>query len=280
MCANGKEVVMKILVTGGTGHLGSALIPRLMEQGHQLRVLARRPSAAPGVEWIAGDLATGAGVSEAVSRTDVVIHAATLSPAAQRGKFRVGDFLHSPTSVDVEGTRRLLDLAAHNGVSHFVYVSIVGLEFMKRLPYARVKLAAEDAVQDSRVPWSIVRATSFYWLLHRLCSNMVRAPLLMLPSDLRMQPVDSTDFASWVANCATDARRGRRADYAGPQEMSVREIVQQYLDTVGRRRRVWRIPLPRSVRSAIERGQTAKDAQLGTTTWKAWLAAHEPRCAA
>jgi uncharacterized protein YbjT (DUF2867 family) len=267
---------MRILVTGGTGHLGRALIPRLIQRGHQLRVLARRPGSASEVEWITGDLASGQGVAAAVSRVDIVIHAATSSPIAQRGGFRIGDFFRSPTNVDVEGTRSLLEQAARNGVSHFVQVSIVGLEQTKRLPYSRVKLAAEDAVRHSRVPWSIVRATSFYWLLHRLCANMAKNPLLLVPTDVRMQPVDSADFASWVADCATDAHRGQREDYAGPQVLTLREIVQQYLDTCGLRRSVWKIPLPRAVRVAMERGQTAPAARRGATTWEAWLAAQAP----
>jgi nucleoside-diphosphate-sugar epimerase len=79
---------MKILVTGGTGHLGRAIVTRLVDQDQQVRVLARRPGDEPGIEWVRGDLATGAGVSEAVAGVNTVIHAATNSPAAQRGGFR------------------------------------------------------------------------------------------------------------------------------------------------------------------------------------------------
>jgi uncharacterized protein YbjT (DUF2867 family) len=203
-----------------------------------------------------------------------VIHAATSSPIAQRGAFRIVDFFRSPTSVDVEGTCSLLEHAARNVVRHFVHVSIVGLEHTKRLPYSRVKLAAEDAVRHSRVPWSIVRATGFYWLLDRLCASMVKGPLILVPGDVRMQPVDSDDFASWLADCATGARRGQREDYAGPQVLTMREILHQYLDARALRRRIWNLPLPRSARAAMERGQIAPGAQLGSATWAQWLAAH------
>jgi uncharacterized protein YbjT (DUF2867 family) len=267
---------MRILLTGGTGHLGGALIPRLIQRGHQLRVLARKPRNTPGVEWIAGDLATGQGLAEAVSRIDVVIHAATSSPIAQRGRFRMTDFFRSPTDVDVEGTKTLLRLAERGGVSHFVHVSIVGLEHTRRLPYSRVKLAAEDAVRHSAMPWSIVRATPFYWLLRRLYANMIKGPLLAVPADVHVQPVDSDDFASWVVDSVTQETLVQREEFAGPQTLTMRESLQQYLDAAGLRRTIWNLPLPRAARVAIKRGQTAPTARQGMTTWREWLATHAP----
>ena len=79
---------MTVLVTGGTGHLGRAIAALLRRDGHAVRVLARRPGDDPQLEWLRGDLATGHGVAEAVSGVETVIHAATNSPAAQRGGFR------------------------------------------------------------------------------------------------------------------------------------------------------------------------------------------------
>lgn len=265
---------MKILVTGGTGHLGRALVPRLVESGHRVRVLARTPASARDVEWIAGDLASGRGLAEAVAGVDVVLHAATSSPIAKRGAFRFVDFFRSPTNVDVDGTRALVKLAEQNGIRHFVHVSIVGLEDTKRLPYSRVKLAAEEIVRGSRVPWSIARATPFYWLLERLCVDMTKGRWLFLPGKVRVQPVDSDDFASWVANCAIDAPRGRVEDYAGPEVLTMREVMEQFLAARGVRRAIRNIPLPSCVLEAMERGQTAPEARRGTTTWKQWLAAH------
>src|SRR5512133_579244 len=64
---------MRILVTGGTGHLGRDIVGLLKDQGHQVRVLARTPGQDPGVEWIQGDLATGRGITEAVSGTEVIV---------------------------------------------------------------------------------------------------------------------------------------------------------------------------------------------------------------
>ncbi|TIT41466.1 MAG: NAD-dependent epimerase/dehydratase family protein, partial [Mesorhizobium sp.] len=84
----------KILVTGGTGHLGHDLVPALTASGHTVRLLAREARLDRAVEWALGDLATGEGIDEALGGVDTVIHAATLSPIARRG-MRPIDFFSS-----------------------------------------------------------------------------------------------------------------------------------------------------------------------------------------
>jgi uncharacterized protein YbjT (DUF2867 family) len=263
---------MTVLVTGGTGHLGRAIAALLRRDGHAVRVLARRPGDDPQLEWLRGDLATGHGVAEAVSGVETVIHAATNSPAAQRGGFRPIDFVHSPQDVDIAGTRRLLAAAEDFGVEHFVHVSIVGLQQMARLnPYSRVKLAAEQTVRDSNVPWSIVRATGFYWLLDRMLTKMARRRTLWLPADVRMEAVDSDDFAGHVVACLTDGRLGEREDFAGPQTLTTRELADEYLAARGLQRRILNAPLPRAVTSALTAANMSPDARRGATTWAQWL---------
>jgi uncharacterized protein YbjT (DUF2867 family) len=263
---------MRILVTGGTGHLGGTVVELLRDEGHQFRLLARRPGTTAGVEWVQGDLSTGEGVSTAMSGIETVIHAATNSPAAQRGALRALDFVRSPTDVDVEGTKALLAAAEEAGVEHFVHVSIVGLPHMARIsPYSRVKLAAEELVRSSSVPWSIVRATGFYWLLDRMLANMAKRRVLLLPADVRMQAVDSDDFAEFVVACLSDGRRGEREDFVGPETLTMHELAEQYLAARGLRRRIWKAPFPRRVTSALEAGETSSDALRGSTTWAEWL---------
>jgi nucleoside-diphosphate-sugar epimerase len=110
------------LVTGGTGHLGRDILDRIVSAGHRTRVLARSPTSRKDVEWAIGDLATGAGLREALSGVDSVINAATASPIARRGGFRPVDFFTSPSAVDVEGTERLLSLAREQSVQPFLHV--------------------------------------------------------------------------------------------------------------------------------------------------------------
>jgi uncharacterized protein YbjT (DUF2867 family) len=259
-----------VLVTGGTGHLGADLVKLLKARGDRVRILARRPGTDPDVEWIRGDLATGAGIPEAVDGVEVVVHAATHSPAAQRGYLRPGDFFRSPADVDVDGTRRLLDRAARAGVQHFLYVSIVGVQ-QSRLPYARLKATAENLVRSSPVPWSIAPATPFYWLLVRMLDTMADRRIWPLPSNLPTQPCDSADFAESLVECLADGPGRDRPDFGGPEIATLVEFARQYQAARGIRRRIVGLPLPGFVRRAAGR-QTCSDGRRGKTTWAEWLA--------
>lgn len=257
-----------VLVTGGTGHLGSRVVDLLLAEEHDVRVLARSPGADPRVGWIRGDLATGAGVADAVAGADAVVHAATWSPAARRGYLLPVDLVRTPPDVDVDGTRRLLDEAAQAGVGHFLHVSIVGLEGV-RMPYARVKLAAEALVRASRVPWSIVPATAFHWLWHRMLTRQLRLPVWTLPR-LLLQPVDSDDFAGYVVECLADGPGGNRPEFGGPETLTLPDLARQFLDAYGERRPLVAIPVPARFAQAAGR-LPGPEARHGTTTWAEWL---------
>ena len=263
---------MRVLVTGGTGHLGRAIVASLRKDGHQIRIIARQPGRDPAVEWVRADVATEREFSAALVGVHAIVHAATSSPAAQRGGFRLVDFVRSPTDVDVGATTALLHAAHDADVQHFVHVSIVGLAQMARgSAYARVKLMAEDRVKHSPVPWSIVRATEFYWLLERMLERSARRGVLLLPAKLRRQPVDSADFGPFVAQCVTDGLRGEREDFVGPELLTVRELAEQYFAVRGLHRRIWNVPLPRRVRMAMEAVDASRALRRGVTTWRRWL---------
>lgn len=262
---------MRILVTGGTGHLGRPIVSALQQQGHQVRVLARNPPRDTEVEYVKGDLATGEGVRAAVVDVDEIVHAATNSPMAQRGRFTFGDLVRSPSDVDVDGTTALLQAAEQAGVAHFVHVSIAGLERQTRMVYARRKLEAEAAVSRSGLPWSIVRASPFYWLMERLCEGMAGQRMLALPAHLTMDPVDSDEFAEYIVAGLAAGRRGAWSDFVGPQVLTLVELMEEYLSARGPERRIRRAPLPKRVQAALSVGETSPFARRGTTTWAEWL---------
>ncbi|TGQ83357.1 NAD-dependent epimerase/dehydratase family protein [Mesorhizobium sp. M8A.F.Ca.ET.207.01.1.1] len=245
----------KILVTGGTGHLGHDLVPALTASGHTVRLLAREArldrAVEWAVEWALGDLATGEGIDEALGGVDTVIHAATLSPIARRG-MRPIDFFSSPSDVDVEGTRRLLAASQRANVSHFIFVSIVGLDF-STLPYSRVKLAGEQLVRESPLSWSVIRATPPVWLLPTSPSN----------------PVDTRDVASYLAQAVSDGERGVRPQIGGPEVMPFSTFARQYRDVLGLRRLI--LPFPVSRKISLSLGLVETSERLGERTWKAWL---------
>jgi uncharacterized protein YbjT (DUF2867 family) len=264
---------VRILVTGGTGHLGRDIVGRLKDQGHHVRVLARTPGQDPAVEWIQGDLATGRGITEGVSGTEVIVHAATFSPAATRGMFRPADFVRSPSDVDIGATRQLLGAAGQAGVAHFLYVSIVGVQH-SRVPYLRLKAAAEDLVRQSGVPHSIVPATQFYWLLDRMLGRMARLRAWPLPTKLPMQPGDEGDFAAYVVECVTEGPGGDRQPFGGPAVMSLGEIAEQYQTARRLQHRIVAVPLPGAALRAAGH-LTCPDGRRGTTTWAEWLSRHQ-----
>ena len=266
---------MRILVTGGTGHLGRDIVSLLKDQGHQVRVLARTPGQGPAVAWIQGDLATGRGITEAVSGTEVIVHAATFSPAARRGTIRPADLVRSPPEVDIGGTRQLLGAAGQAGVAHFLYVSIVGVRHA-RVPYSRLKAAAEDLVRQSGMPHSIVPSTQFYWLLDRMLARMARLRVWPLPTKLPMQPADEGDFAAYVVECVADGPGGDRQPFGGPDIISFGEVAEQYQAARGLRRRILPVPLPRAAARAAG-DLTCPEGRRGTTTWAEWLNQHPPR---
>ena len=129
-----------ILVTGGTGTLGTHVVHRLNERGYPVRVLSRKArSGTKGVEYVVGDLAKGTGVDDAVAGADVIVHCA------------------SSTRADAEATQNLVNAAkAQKPPPHLVYISIVGVSGI-RFGYFQTKLAAEKIVTDSGLPWTLRR---------------------------------------------------------------------------------------------------------------------------
>lgn len=264
-----------VLVTGGTGHLGRDVVQLLKDEGRRVRVLARNPGQDPEVEWIKGDLGTGEGVADAVAGADMVVHAATNSPAAQHGMLRVRDFAGSPSDVDIDGTRLLLAEASKGHVEHFLHISIIGVQ-QSRLPYMRVKAAAEDLVRAGSVPWSILPAAAFYWLFARMFDTMASRRAWPLPANIETQPCDSAEFAKHVVACLNDGPSGIRPDFGGPQIASMVEFARLYQAARGLRRRILPLRLPARMVRAAGRQTCQEDGIRGTTTWSEWLATTGP----
>ena len=261
-----------VLITGGTGHLGRDLVSRL-KASYRARVVARSPGSDPDVEWMRGDLATGEGIADALAGTQILIHAATLSPAARRGFFVPKDLWTSPSEVDREGTARLLDLAAAAGVEHIVYVSIVGID-RPRFPYLRRKLEAEYLVRQGPIPWSIARATQFHWLLDRMLGKMARLPIVLLP-DLQMETVDTTDFADYLVESVGQGPAGRLADFGGPEVLTFSEAFDQWSQIRDGSVRTMRVPLPAAAtHAAAAMSLSDPTSRHGTITWADWLRTH------
>ncbi|TMB53337.1 MAG: NAD-dependent epimerase/dehydratase family protein [Deltaproteobacteria bacterium] len=234
---------MRILVTGGTGTFGRPAVARLVEQGHEVRVLSRRPSPKlpAGVQAVRGDLSSDEALRDAVWHANAVLHAASNTGLGLgRG--------------DVDGTQRLLQIAARGAsVTHFLYVSIVGID---RIPliYYRRKLACEQLVAASGIGHTILRATQFHELLSGALLAVERWPIAPLPLSWRFQPVAAAEVAARAVELLVSGPQGRAPDLGGPEVLTVDEMVRVWRSHRGHPRRVIGVSLPGRVARGFQSG--------------------------
>ena len=246
-----------VLVTGGTGSLGHLVAETLRTAGREVRVLSR--GVEPGT--IRGDLSTGEGIDGAVDGIDTVVHCASNPRDARRA--------------DVEGTGRLLRAAEGSGVSHFVYVSIVGVD-RNPFPYYRAKLDAEGAVERSPVPWTILRATQFHGFVFGMLEALDRVPFFIpVPKGFLFQSVDAGEVASRLAELSLSEPAGRVGDMGGPEIRTAASLARAYLKATGRRKGVLEVPLPgktaRAVRDGAQVTRVTPGSVPGEATWEEFL---------
>lgn len=246
-----------VLVTGGTGTLGGHVVPLLVDAGHPVRVLSRHGrEGGGGVEYVAADLLRSEGLDLAVEGADIVLHLA----GGPKG--------------DDEATRNLVGAASRTGVRHFVYVSVIGAE---RVPLAwfGTKLASEQAVRTSGIPWTGLRAAQFYDLILLMAQKMTKLPVVPVPAGLRFQPVDSRDVADRLVQLALDEPSGQAPDLAGPKAYAMGDLIRTYLKARGARRLLVPVPMPGKVGRAYRAGENLcldGTATLGERTWEDFLA--------
>jgi uncharacterized protein YbjT (DUF2867 family) len=242
-----------VLVSGGTGTLGSQVVQILEDQGNSVRVLSRLARDDARVEWAVGDLRNGKGVDAAVLGVDVIVHCAT--------RMR-----------DAAMTENLVRAARNSGQPHLVYISIVGID---RVPffYYRQKLAAEKVIENSDLPNTILRATQFHDLILRICSSLSRTPVMFVPSATDFQPVDAGEVASRLVELASGAATGRVPDMGGPEVLTVTELARTYLEAAGKRRRIASVHIPGRLFDGYRRGgHLAPDHLDGSLTFAEFLA--------
>lgn len=263
--------MLRVLITGGAGGLGHEVVTSLRSSSYTIRIMSRRPrpsDADPAIEWMQADLATGAGLAEAVADVHTIIHAATHSPLSSGN---LSDLLRHPETVDVQGTQSLIERAHTAGVAHIVYVSIVGIDQVPLSYYAN-KLKAEALIRSGSLPWSILRATQFHTLIDQMLRQCFRLPIAVVPAGYTFQPIDTREVAARLHACVENEPAGQLPDFGGPEVRSIESLAQAWLQVQGRKRRFIRLWLPGKAAAATRSGGlTCPEHKDGSITWEHWL---------
>ena len=244
---------MKIVVIGGTGLIGSKVVARLKQQGHE--VVAASPNT--GVNTI-----TGEGLKDAMAGTQVVIDLAN-SPSFEDKA--VLEFFET-------SGRNLLAAEAAAGVRHHVALSIVGTDRSPDNGYFRAKVAQERLIGASGIPYTIIRSTQFLEFLRAIAASSADGNTVRISPGL-FQPIAADDVAAIVADVALATPRNGIIEIAGPQRAPFNEIVARYLKGVGDPREVVSDPEARYFGSRVEEHSLVPlgEARLGRIGFDEWL---------
>jgi uncharacterized protein YbjT (DUF2867 family) len=248
-----KGFIMKIVVIGGSGLIGSKLVKKLREHGHE--AVAASPDS--GVNTL-----TGEGLAEALRGASVVVDVSN-SPSFEDAA--VLEFFE-------RSTRNLLDAEAAAGVGHHVALSVVGTERPSESGYFRAKAAQEKLIVGSSIPYSIVHATQFFEFIKSIAQaatdgNTVRlAPVLI-------QPMAAEDVASAVGRVSVGPPVNGIVEVAGPEQFRLDELIRQGLAAGNDPREVVADPHARYFGAELSERTLVPgdDAILAETRFSDWL---------
>src|SRR5918992_2162840 len=200
---------MKIVVIGGSGLIGSKLVRKLLEQGHQ----AVSAALDSGVNTL-----TGEGLAEALDSADVVVDVSN-SPSFE-GAAALKFFETS--------TGNLLEAEEVAGVGHHVALSVVGTERLPDSGYFRAKIAQEKLIENSSIPYSIVHATQFFEFVRRIADDATAGGTVRMPPAL-FQPIAGDDVAQAVGRVSVGSPLNGTVEVAGPERFRMDEFFRDAL---------------------------------------------------
>ena len=248
---------MKIVVIGGSGLIGSKLVTKLREQGHE----AVAASPASGVNTI-----TGEGLAEVLKGAQVVVDVSN-SPSFEEA---------AATAFFKTSARNLLAAEADAGVGHHVALSVVGTERLAEGDgiggYFRAKLAQENLIKASPIPYSIVRATQFFEFVKSIADAAADGDKVRVPHAL-IQPMAADDVAGAVGGVATGSPFNGTIEVGGPEKFHFDELIRRGLGARNDSREVVADPSARYFGAELSELTLVPgaDAQLGETRFDDWL---------
>src|SRR5437764_3230622 len=248
-----ERIAVKIVVIGGSGLIGKKVVRNLCQRGHE--VVAASPSS--GVNAV-----TGEGLAQALAGAQVVVDVAN-APSWEDNA--VLAFFET-------SGRNLLAAEAAAGVGHHVALSVVGTDRLLASGYFRAKLAQENLIKASRIPYTIVRATQFFEFVGGIAQAATEGQTVRVPPAL-MQPIASDDVAAVMADVALAEPLNGTVELAGPEAIRQDDLVRQFLNATGDTRAV--ITDPKALYYGIEvddHSLTPGDhPRLGVTRFEDWL---------
>ena len=244
---------MKIVVIGGTGLIGSKLVNKLREHGHE---------AMPAAPNTGVNTLTGEGLAEVLKGASAVVDVSN-SPSWEDAA--VLNFFET-------STHNLLTYGAAAGVRHHIALSVVGTDRLSESGYFRAKIAQEKLIQESSIPYSIVRATQFFEFLKGLADISMVGDKVHLPPVL-FQPMAADDVACGVASVAVAQPVNGMVEIGGPEQFRVDELVRRRLASLKDPREVIADSNARYSGAKITEKTLVpgNDARLGHTTFENWL---------
>ena len=244
---------MKIVVIGGTGLIGSKVVSKLNEQGYE--AVAASPNS--GVNTL-----TGEGLAEVLEGASVVVDVSN-SPSFEDAA--VMEFFTT-------ATRNLLNYEAAAGVGHHVILSVVGCDRLPESGYLRAKVAQEKLIEESSIPYSIVRATQFFEFLKRIADSATEGNMVRLPS-VGFQPLAADDVAKAVAKTAVGSPLNGMIEVGGPEQFRFDEMIRMELNAGKDPREVVADPHARYFGTELSERSLVPDdgALLGETRFEDWL---------
>jgi uncharacterized protein YbjT (DUF2867 family) len=250
---------MKIVVIGGTGLIGSKLVERLRDDGHE--PLAASPDT--GVNAL-----TGEGLAEALEGSQVVVDVAN---APNWDDAAVLDFFET-------ATRNVLEAESAAGVGHHVCLSIVGIGRLPESGYLSAKLAQEEAVTAGPIPYTIVRATQFFEFIGRIADSGTEGDTVRLSPAL-IQPEAADDVVSTLADVAEGAPLNDTIELAGPEAFPLDELARRFLDAHHDERKVTADVHARYFGAELDERSLipGDDARIAPTRFEDWLSGERLR---
>jgi uncharacterized protein YbjT (DUF2867 family) len=245
---------VKIVVIGGTGLIGSKLVAKLGEPGHE---------AVPAAPNTGVNTLTGEGLAEVLDGAAVVVDVSN-SPSFADGP--VMEFFRTSTT-------NLLEYSAKAEVGHYVALSVVGTDRLAESGYFRAKIEQEKLIRESGRPYSIVHATQFFEFVKGLADLSTVDGKVLLPPAL-FQPMASDDVAAGVGRVAVGEPLNGIREIGGPEQFRLDELVRKALAAKGDPREV--VTDENALYSGARIGERTllpgPDAQLGDITLATWLA--------